>query len=47
VIMMDAEVRWHDEFGKLLAELPPGEADGDAPGPGSAGQVEGNQHGDH
>jgi hypothetical protein len=47
VIMMDAEVRWHDEFAKLLAELPPDEADGDAAGPDSAEQAEGTRHGNH
>jgi DNA-binding PadR family transcriptional regulator len=47
VIMMDAEVRWHDEFAKLLAELPPGEADGDAAGTDSADQAEGHRHDDH
>src|SRR5215471_1589708 len=37
----EAEVRWHDEFAKLLAELPPGEGFADrawGPRPGTGGQ---------
>jgi len=53
-LMAEAEVRWHDEFAKVLAELPPDQATarGDGHGPGADGaeggeQAEGNWHGDH
>src|SRR5215468_6380174 len=42
----EAEVRWHDEFAKLLAELPPGEGFADrawGPRPGTGGQDTGGQ----
>src|SRR5262249_15542773 len=35
VMQADAEVRWHDEFAKLLAELPPDEAEAGAGDPGA------------
>jgi DNA-binding PadR family transcriptional regulator len=37
VLLSEAEVRWHDDFAKLLAELPPDEAE---PGPGDSGPGE-------
>jgi len=42
----ETEVRWHDEFAKLLAELPPGEGFADrawGPRPGTGGQSTGGQ----
>ena len=42
----EAEVRWHDEFAKLLAELPPGEGFADrawGPRPGTGGRGTGGQ----
>lgn len=52
-LVAEAEVRWHDEFAKVLAELPPDQARAYGPGPGAEGgedggeQTEGNWHGDH
>jgi DNA-binding PadR family transcriptional regulator len=43
----EAEIRWHDEFATLLAELPPDEAIKCWPESGAAQQAEGNRHGDH
>jgi len=43
----ETEVRWHDEFAKLLAELPPGEgfaAQAWGPRPGTGGQGTGGQN---
>ena len=42
----ETEVRWHDEFAKTLAELPPGEGFADqawAPRPGTGGRATGGQ----
>jgi hypothetical protein len=44
----ESEVRWHDEFAKVLAELPDEDAGGRVPeqaGPPSEGT--GDSHGDH
>jgi DNA-binding PadR family transcriptional regulator len=45
----EAEVRWHDEFAKILAGLPPDEDRGGQPSEPAAGRSEGteNSHGDH
>jgi DNA-binding PadR family transcriptional regulator len=46
----ETEVRWHDEFAKTLAELPPGEGFADhawAARPGTGGWGPGGPHADH
>jgi len=45
----EAEVRWHDEFAKVLAGLPPDEDGGRqaAELAGSPGEGTGDSHGDH
>jgi DNA-binding PadR family transcriptional regulator len=45
----ETEVRWHDEFAKILAELPPDEDDGRPASalPQARTEGTGNSHGDH
>jgi hypothetical protein len=44
----ESEVRWHDEFTKILAELPDADPGGQASEPaGAPSQGTGDSHGDH